>query len=154
MDKIKTLRHLVLHDKCLLHGSPRKIEELRPHYTDGEMAVCATPYVEIAIFMAVVNACRPGTTGIFTSINRKKCSAEFSMCDQVLHTLLQNDVQGYVYALDAQGFKKWTPFEHRVYESLYSLRTLSVGKEHLPFLPTEGQTSYKVPLNPLFALTF
>jgi hypothetical protein len=155
MNKLKILRNVVLTENCLLHGSPKKIEEIRLHYTDGEMAICATPYPEIAVFMAVVNACRPGNSGILMTIHQKKYFVKFTLCERMLSVLLRNDVRGYVYALDAESFKSKTPpFEYRAYESLYSTRVLSVGKEHLPFMPMEGQTTYNVLLNPIFAHPF
>lgn len=154
MNKITALRDVVLNEKCLLHGSPTKIDELRPHYTDGEMAICATPFSEIAVFMAVVAACKPGSHSFVVSIKNGKCSVEFTMCKHILARLLQNDAKGYVYVLDSEGFKKRDIFEHRAYESLYCMRTLTVTKEHLPFIPIPGELHYKVLLDPLFAAVF
>lgn len=154
MNKVQILRDVVLNEKSLLHGSPKKIEELRPHYTDDEMAICATPFPEIAIFMAVAAACKPGTHGFMVSIRDKKWSVQFNICEHILAVLLQKDVKGYVYVLDSENFQRRNMFEHRAYESLYSMKTLSVTKEHLPFIPIEGQTCYKVPLNPLLAVAF
>ncbi|MEO5646243.1 MAG: hypothetical protein ABIO57_04065 [Candidatus Paceibacterota bacterium] len=144
----KVLHTLVASGGILLHGSSSKFDEVHPHYTDNELAICATPFPEIAITMAVLRSCGLGQRGYTASINKNSCNLVISVCEKVLADLLYKNPVGYVYALDASYFlEKRDAFEYRAYNSLYVQQCMRVTKAHLPFFPIEGQTSYKVPLN-------
>ncbi|MES2224524.1 MAG: hypothetical protein V4478_00890 [Patescibacteria group bacterium] len=154
MNTIEIINKAVLTEQVLLHGSPKVIDEIHPHYADDEMAVCATPYSEIAIFMAIINSCRPGNCGFKSTITSKKCFVEFMICDRIIASLLSKEVVGYVYALDSRGFSLWRGFEYRSYEPLYSLQRFTVKKENLPFYPILGQNTYTVTLKREMAAMF
>lgn len=145
------LRNAVQKENVLLHGnaSPRTLHEIRPSLThDNEMAVCATPYPEIAIYYAVLKACTSGLRGYrFGYESHKNGKIEFYLCQGILDRLLNSKVQGSVYVFPKESFVQWKGNEYRAYESLYSDRVLTVSNEHLPFLPTDGQNRYMIKLD-------
>ncbi len=151
MNRLNSLRHLVASERCLLHGSPKKVDELHPHFTDGELALCATQYPEIAIFMALTRGCKDGKSAYTISTSGSRWAVTFTICENILKQLLDENFRGYVYALDAEGFTKSNHVEYRLFESRYSLRSMTVTRADLPFFLIEGEMLYTVPLNPLFA---
>ena len=141
------LKKHVLEDGVLLHGSPRQLTEIKPFFTDGEFAVCATQHPELAIFMAVVRACKTGSFSFGVFKKDRNCKASLKLCSDKLQYLMNNEVIGYVYSLDSTPFKQYKSFEYRAYESLYVQQRFVVTKEHLPFFPTPGQLHYDIHLD-------
>ncbi len=155
MNNTEILNKAVLHEQCLLHGSGSKFNEVWPHFTDGEMAICATPFSGLAIFMGVVVAgIKGGRSHYKVFIDEKKYAIDFVVCNRTLDHLLYEEPKGVVHLLHFTHFQKKDPVEHRAYDPMYSMRTLTVTKKDLPFMPLEGQTSYRVPLNPMYASVF
>lgn len=141
------LKKHVLENGVLLHGSPKQLTEIKPFFADNEFAVCATQHPELAIFMAVVGACKTGSFGFDVLKKDRNCKASLRLCADKLQYLMNNEVIGYVYLLDSTPFKPYKSFEYRAYDSLYSLQMLTVTKEHLPFFPTPGQLQYDIHLD-------
>ncbi len=141
------LKKQVLENRVLLHGSPKKLTEIKPFFTDNEFAVCATQHPELAIFMAVVGACKVGTFGFDVFKKDRNCKASLTLCEQKLASLIENDVFGYVYSIDSEPFKQYKSFEFRAYESVYAQEAFLVSKRHLPFFPTPGQLKYDIHLD-------
>ncbi|MFZ4500218.1 MAG: hypothetical protein ACOYMZ_01820 [Minisyncoccia bacterium] len=141
------LKKHVLENGVLLHRSPRQLTEIKPFFTDDEFAVCATQHPEIAIYMAIVRACKPETFSFNVFKRDRNCKATLRLCEEALEYLMNNTVTGYVYLLDATPFKQYKPSEYRAYESLYAQQRFIVTKEHLPFFPTPGQLHYDIHLD-------
>lgn len=141
-----TLISEVRSNNVLLHGSPKKIHQLLPQLTDEEVAICATPYPEIAIFMAVVGACKQGHYGysVHKKNNSNLLTLTFTMCEEKINTLLKQNPSGFVYTIDSQPFKKVDLVEYRTYEPLYTGKKFEVTTANLPFPLLEGETVYKV----------
>lgn len=141
------LKKHVLENGLLLHGSPKQLTEIKPFFTDNEFAVCATQHPELAIFMAVVGACKAGSFGFDVLKKDRNCKASLRLCPDKLQYLMNNTVIGYVYLLDAAPFRQYKSFEYRAYDSLYAQQVFTVKKEHLPFFPTPGQLQYDIHLD-------
>lgn len=142
-----TLISEVRSNNVLLHGSPKKIHQLLPQLTDEEVAICATPYPEIAIFMAVAGACKQGGRyGYSVSTKGKKndiIMITFTLCEEKVAALLTQNLLGFVYTLDNQPFKKVDLVEYRTHEPLYTGKKFEVTPANLPFTLLEGETVYR-----------
>lgn len=141
-----TLISEVRSNNVLLHGSPKKIHQLLPQLTDEEVAICATPYPEIAIFMAVAGACKQGRYGYSVSMKGKKnniAMITFALCEEKVAALLTQNPLGFVYTLDNQPFKKVDLVEYRTYEPLYTRKKFEVTPADLPFTLLEGERVYR-----------
>lgn len=135
----------VQRNDVLLHGSPRKIHQLLPHFTDEEVAICATPYPEIAIFMAVAGACKQGRYGYSVTPHKNGVmSLVFTLCKEKVTSLLKEKPSGFIYAIDNKPFKKFDIVEYRAYVPLYVSKSFEVTTASLPFTLLEGETVYKV----------
>jgi len=147
----KILLNHVFNNNALLHGSPKNINEIHPLLTDGELAICATQYPEIAIFMTVVGACKKGKHTF--SIHRKdgQLRIKFIVCEEKLQELLSSHNAGFVYTIDADHFRKVSPVEHRTYDPVYIQQKFEVKKEHLPFIPLKGHHEYMVFISQSFS---
>lgn len=99
--------------KYLFHGSPiADLKELEPHqaYTipkggndlvkDGEPGVAATPYLEIAIFRALVKKGRSGFSVSATNI--EDAEIKFTASKEALKTA--KGQVGYIYVLNRKEF--------------------------------------------------
>ncbi|MDB5254676.1 MAG: hypothetical protein JWL92_52 [Candidatus Nomurabacteria bacterium] len=145
---MRTVLHtLVTNGNILLHGSPHLLEEIHPHFADDEIAICATPFPELAIIMAIFKACKLGKMGYTATLNKKTCCLTVRTCEKTVATLMAHDLVGYVYVIDADGFSEKSPFEYRIYNSIYAQKRIAITKSDLPFMPTYGQTEYKILLN-------
>jgi len=141
----KILQKHVAENNVLLHGSPKKIDELSPRFADNEMVVCATSYPEIAIFMAIVGACKNGQSKYSVQYKRGgQTIIIFTLCKDRLQDLLTTDPVAFVYTIDAAHFNEISPVEHRTYDSVYVQDKFIVKKRDLPFIPLEHQNEYKV----------
>ena len=143
----KVLHTLVTQGGILLHGSPNLLEEIHPHFADGEIAICATTFPELAIIMGVFKACGPCRMSYVATHHKGTYCIKISMCEKALAALLYDDPIAYVYSIDAEDFSKKSPFEYRLYDSIYTQKRIAVSKKDLPFMPVSGQTNYTVILN-------
>ena len=111
----------------LFHGSPDEIDVLEPRQPyifdknvdrmvpDGEMAVVASPYFEIALFRAVVNNKNtPDGHSSGFGYDEKTKKIELRMSENTFKQL-QNKV-GYVYVLDKKYFSPRDPNRPKMME--------------------------------------
>jgi len=127
--------------RYVFHGSPDIIETLEPRQAynqnkeagemekDGEPAVFATPYADVAIFRALINA--NGVLGESTSsfgINGEQL--HFSATKNLLDSA-KNKI-GKVYVLDKQKFQNFEGMQCRSIESNSPIEIIEVGVDDLP----------------------
>lgn len=126
----------------VFHGSPEVIEKLEPRQAynrdketgkmekDGEPAVFATPYADIAIFRALVNS--KNVWGFSES--------NFNMIDQneLFFSATQNLLDaakekiGKVYVLDKQKFSNFKDIECTCFEPIAPIEVVNVTFVDLP----------------------
>lgn len=109
----KTLLELEKTEKYVFHGSSDKLEELEPRQgynynkelnkmvEDGEPVVSAAPYVEIAIFRAIINndnAPKNHKSGFRYSNNELSFRAPQETLDQI------KNKRGFIHVLDRNDF--------------------------------------------------
>lgn len=127
--------------KYVFHGSPDTIETLEPRQAynqnketgemekDGEPAVFATPYADVAIFRALINA--SGVSGESTSsfgINGERL--HFSATKNLLDSAKSKI--GKVYVLDKQKFQNFEGMQCRSSESNSPIEVIEVSVDDLP----------------------
>lgn len=135
MSKIKKLEALIINQKVLLHGGPNEYTELLPFLTDGEVAVCATQFPEIAIFMALLKSYPVGgerNFGIQFHTYGNSVSATFTW--KLNPTFIHHPLKGYVYVVAKEKFTKKFRSEFRSYERVNFLNYHEVTREDLPFV--------------------
>ena len=138
----RRLRFLESEGKWVFHGSGSHLEKLEPRQAhnysearaesgipDDKPAVFATPYADIAIFMAVVSPknvknLRAG----FSSFGEKKF--EFRATSETMNQLDQ--AKGYVYVFGKEGFVPRGDSEMLSYETVMPSEVIEVGKQDLP----------------------
>lgn len=127
--------------KYVFHGSPDAITILEPRQAfnrsektgnmekDGEPAVFATPYADVAIFRALINA--KGVSGESTS--------QFGIDDDELHfSATKNLLEaargkiGKVYVLDKQKFQDFDGMQCRSSETNEPIEVIEVTIDDLP----------------------
>jgi hypothetical protein len=125
----------------VFHGSPETIQSLEPRQAyndnleteekekDGAPAVFATPFVDVAIFRALVN----------TVDVEGDSRSNFGMEDGVINfAATQNlldrakDKKGFVYVLKKEGFDEPIGMQCRSEESVMPVETVEVSIEDLP----------------------
>lgn len=127
--------------KYVYHGSPDAITILEPRQAynrgeetgnmekDGEPAVFATPYADVAIFRALINA--KGVSGESTS--------QFGIDEDKLHfSATKNLLEaargkiGKVYVLDKQKFQDFEGMQCRSLETNEPIEVIEVTIDDLP----------------------
>ncbi len=127
--------------KFVFHGSSDVIEILEPRQAynrnketkqmekDGVPAVFATPYADVAIFRALINA--KNVVG--------KSMSRFGMDGEQLHFLATKNLldqankrTGKVYVLDKQKFKHFKGMQCRSEESIIPIEVVEVSADDLP----------------------
>jgi len=127
----------------IFHGSPELLEELEPRQPktydynqkqmidDGKLSVVATPFVEIAIFRAIINKKVEAEKGKcwsrFSSDNGK---LEFATTSEVLE--LAKKVRGYVYVFKKEDFERHNSMEWRSAHKVRPTFIFEVNFEDLP----------------------
>jgi len=137
------LEELKKEDKYLFHGSALLVKELEPRQpktydeklgqmvNDGEPAVCCTPFLEMAIFRAIVND--ENTKNLKSSWSRFGKNGdilEFETTQEVLDEV-KNKV-GYLYVFKKEDFSKYNAFEWRSPKKVTPIETVKVTYEDLP----------------------
>lgn len=127
--------------KYVFHGSPDIIKTLEPRQAynqnketgvmekDGEPAVFATPYADVAIFRALINA--KGISGESTSsfgINGEQL--HFSATKNLLEGAKSKI--GRVYVLDKQKFQDFEGMQCRSTEVNNPIKIIEVSADDLP----------------------
>jgi len=126
--------------RWVFHGSPLKIDKLTPHQAynhkngekipDGESAVFASPFVDIAIFMAIINKINlpqefDGGYS-FNSDNGVKFNASKKTIDKL------QGAKGYVYVLDKNKFISRSFAEFMSREEVTPEDIITVTEKDLP----------------------
>ena len=132
------LEKLAKTGKYLFHGSPTKMEVIEPRQAynnsqpDGEPAVVATSFYQLAIFRAIMLAARaqvsPGHYQSGFSFSNGKLS--FRANKETLTTARSN-ITGFVYVLDKGSFRKHSSMEYRASASVRPVRVFEVGANDL-----------------------
>lgn len=158
MNPRERLQHLEETNEHVFHGSPKgDIEELEPRQSnhipdltkpdefilDGNPAVSATPYADLAIFRAIINGENmpfPHNSGFGTD---EKGVKNYSVSSQEVLDHAK-DKKGYVYVFDKKGFEPYDrdgrtegiekAMEWRSHEKVKPKEIIEVTSDHLPNL--------------------
>jgi hypothetical protein len=128
-------------DKYLFHGSEvSELKEFEPRQAynedeagnkieDGEPAVHATPFIDIATLMALINVknCPDGFESGFRFEGRPIISTTTKSLEQ-----LTENSRGYVYVFDRADFAPRTPSQWISYKQVQPLQIIEVGKRDIP----------------------
>jgi len=130
--------------KFLFHGSPLLLKELIPKQLvnfdrktgekskDGNPAVAATQFVDIAIFRAIVNPRNfPFGKGYGSSFGMTPEGNIRLEITQKTWEHLQGKM-GYVYVLPRQGFSPFRSWDWRSEREVVPLEVITVSAEDLP----------------------
>ncbi len=127
--------------KYVFHGSPDFIKTLDPHQAynrsaetekmekDGEPAVFATPYADVAIFRALINikdVVGESESNFGINGERLHFSTTKNLLDQAKKKI------GKVYVLGKQKFKDFEGMQCRSEESIVPIEIIEVTVEDLP----------------------
>ena len=128
------LKEIEKQDGHLFHGSGKIVEEFEPRqaYTvvktgekikDGRPAIFASPSVDYAIFMAIVNKsnCPRGLRSGCGGYGKLRFTATKDTLEQ-----LNKDSSGYVYIFNRSDFEKRNEGEWVSYEKIKPLRMVEV----------------------------
>ncbi len=141
---MKTMSRILLEKlekegSVLFHGSGYKTETLEPHQaynfadghktTDDKPGVHATPFAEIAIFMAVVN--KNNLKNFRSSFSYTNKGLFFRMTKKT-RDQISNATIGYVYILPKDKFIKRSPAEYISYDSVIPTQIIKVNGDDLP----------------------
>ena len=146
----KRLIELEEGNKYVFHGSPEGgLEKLSPRqaknykdkdnfYLDGEPAVCATPYIDVAIFMAIINSKNIKISN-FSGFGRGKKGFNFRISSK--EALDQTkDKFGFVYVFSKNNFTSFSrendsndkDLEWRCYKEIEPIEVIKVFYDDLP----------------------
>lgn len=123
----------------VFHGSPDKLEYLEPRqaYTwkgaekiaDGLPAVFTSNLAEIAIFMALIN--KENIKDTFRSgFGFSNNNLEFRLTKETFDKL--NNLKGYVYVFNKEGFKSRNPVEYISYKIEKPIKIIEITEKDLP----------------------
>lgn len=127
----------------VFHGSPDLIEELEPRQAEtfdkekvemvkhGEPSVVATPFVEIAIFRAIINSkIKSGNGKHYSEFGCDQDRLYFKTTPGVLESA--KNIKGYVYVFKKDDFTKLDSMEWRSDKKLKPIKVFEVSFEDLP----------------------
>jgi len=123
--------------KFVFHGSAREIETLEPRqpYIErgekhGNPCVATTPFVDIAIFRAIINEDNFAEKDYSSSFSFDSDKGiELNASQVVLNNL--KDKKGFVYVLDKSLFEKFSGMEWRSEQSVKPVEVVEVTTEDL-----------------------
>jgi|SRR3989344_6858131 len=134
--------------KYFFHGSPSEVEVFEPrqsHNTidgvqikDGDPAVSASPAIDYAIFMAIINSknCSQGSSSSTSTHSNNRESDQFTLSFHVTENTwkqLNENASGWVYVFNREDFPfKKTPSEYRSHVHVSPIERILVFKEDLP----------------------
>jgi hypothetical protein len=137
----KRLLSLEKEGKYVFHGSPDIIDVLKPRQAfnrrkktgqmkkDGEPAIFATPYADVAIFKALINtkdAIGESTSQFGIDGNELHFSATKNLLNQAKKKI------GRVYILDKKLFQNFEGMQCRSDESINPIEVIEVTVDDLP----------------------
>lgn len=132
------LKQLQLSKNFVFHGSLLVLSRLRPRQPmnfdykirqfqkDGRPAVCATPFLETAIFHAVVSP--NGWTSFGTTNGKMVLRAS----PEALQRTIKKKKVGYVYVFPKTLFKRHSRYEYRILRAIVPLATVRVTIANIP----------------------
>ncbi len=124
----------------VFHGSPHKVEFLEPRQAqnydektdtmvdDGNAAVSATPFSDIAIFRAIFNSTNIPVAHT-TGWTRKNGEYLFSATSESFD--YAQSAVGYVYVFDKSDFEQHSPSEYRAKKVMYPKEIIPVTYEDI-----------------------
>lgn len=127
--------------KYVFHGSPENLKILEPRQAKdynkdsgkmenhGSPAVCATPYADVAIFRALINA-KDVSGESFSSFGKNDKDLQFSATQNLLDSAKQKI--GKVYVLDKSQFGESEGMECRSADTIVPIAIFNVRAEDLP----------------------
>ena len=143
MDKTKPkekLEQLEKENKWVFHGSRKKLEKLTPHQAfkhspkrkipDGEPMVFASPFIDIAIFMAIMN--KKNLPGGFESGYSFSTGEKIKFNAKIKTTTNLDVKKGYVYVLDKKKFTPRSFAEYLSKEEIIPNDVIAVSGKDLP----------------------
>ncbi|MDD3435201.1 MAG: hypothetical protein PHY76_01785 [Patescibacteria group bacterium] len=119
----------------VFHGSLDVLEELSPRQAynknkpDGEPAVFATPYADVAIFRALINT-RYINENASNSFDLENDSLKFKASKNLLDHA--KEITGKVYVLNKKDFVDFIGMECRSPQSVEPVEVVDVSFEDLP----------------------
>lgn len=133
------LRKLAEVKRYLFHGSPEKLETIEPRQaynnsqTDGQPAVIATSYYEIAVFRAIMLAAKAKiSNGQYKSgFSTENGKISFRASKNTLDVAKSNMI-GFVYVLDKSGFQEHNSMEYRAFRTVKPTQIIKVSSDDLP----------------------
>ena len=136
--------------KCLFHGSGDNLEILEPRQAhniinrekmpDGEPAIFASPSIDYAILMAIINdkncpknysGIRARAGGVGSEKNTGLYKFKFGVNKKAMERLTDNS-SGWVYVFDKSLFKQRHAGEYISYKPVSPLEKIHVKKQDLP----------------------
>ena len=148
MERHKRLKNLEATEQYLFHGSPDEIGELEPRQPyifdkkqnkmvpDGEPAVVASPYSDVAIFRAIVNKKNiPEKHWSGFGYDGENKKLKFRMSRSTADTA--KEAKGYVHVLNRNEFTPKSPerpggMEWRADKSVKPVEIVEVTADYLP----------------------
>ncbi|MFC1710349.1 hypothetical protein ACFL0F_01640 [Patescibacteria group bacterium] len=130
----------------VFHGSHKKLSRLEPRQPttsdektgrtvpDGEPAVCATNYADIAIFRSLISGNRAIEKEMdhYSSFNVKEGKPTFSTTQESLDRANNPGIVGYVHIFKREGFKKRDDMEWRSKSLIEPIKVIEVHGNDLP----------------------
>lgn len=138
-----TLRDLEKEGKWVFHGSPTKTDILQPRQAynypnnsdegkipDDKPAVFASQFIDIAIFMAVINKVNApkGTRSAFQGDDDG--NLHFQVTKETMDQI--HDATGYVYVFDKSKFISRSPIQCLSYEAVKPVEMIMITEKDLP----------------------
>lgn len=129
--------------KYVFHGAPKRIDRLAPMQAmtldtssgkminDGEPAVAATLFLDIAIFRALVNKTNC-PTNYRSSFGLNNGTPFFKATEESLESAKRSGSVGYVHVLEKDRFTPYSPKEVRSYSEIVPIDVIEVMPEDLP----------------------
>ena len=123
----------------VFHGSVEKLDYLEPRqaYTwkeniktkDGEPAVFASKYSDIAIFMALINMTNLKCT-FHSGFGMKNDKLEFRLSKELSNKLV--NLRGYLYIFNKSDFIQKNGLEYISYKTVKPVKILEINESVLP----------------------
>lgn len=152
---IEHLREMERTGNYLFHGSPDgTIETLEPRQgthtedsgkiiEDGDPAVSATPYLDLAVFRGIVNKKNikfPHTSGFGLTRNSESNMLLFDISDEQTLTEAFNNKTGFVYVFNRSDFRPYSrnniaddaSMEWRSFAPVQPIEIIEIHSEDLP----------------------
>lgn len=145
----KLLLGLEKSGQFVFHGSSRELGFLEPRQPysldektgklekDGGLAVCATPYAEIAIFASIVNSenTSQGHRSSYGVEKNEQTGQPIIDCrasEKTMEQINEKELVGFVYVFKKEDFYERDSMEWRSEKEITPIQIVAVGKKDLP----------------------